>query len=213
MLRTEADANDSCRNSPQIGPAPQQLQGPREREGAGVAEHAADDVVLNGQLETLRCPRRELSAPLDPLKLGFRRRPFHKNRTEDVGGGNCVLDGQVDSDPADRRHGMCGIADAEKPWPRLFLKAVDRHRQDAHVFPVAHFFQTAAQERFKLADFFAKRRQAAFADAVSLALGDDEGGLSVCIAVEQNQNPAEVGVAEGLAGIVRAPADAHLQEQ
>ena len=33
------------------------------------------------------------------------------------------------------------------------LKAVDRHRQDAHIFPVAHFFQAAAQEGLKPADY------------------------------------------------------------
>ena len=115
---------------------------------------------------------------------------------------------RTEADAADRRHGMRGIADAEEPRPRPSFKAVDRHRQDAHIFPVADFLQTAAQEGFKPADLFAERRQTAFADAVSLALGDDKGGLPVCIAVEQDQNPAAVGMAEGLSGIVRAAAEA-----
>src|SRR5438105_3859998 len=101
---------------------------------------------------------------------------------------------------------MGRIADAEESRPRPALKAVDRHRQDAHIFPVAHFFQAAAQEGLKPADLLAKQWQAPFADAVSLALGDNKGSLPVCITVEQDQNPTAIDMAEGLSVIVGAAA-------
>ena len=101
----------------------------------------------------------------------FRRRPVHQNRSEDIGGGHRVLNGQVDSDPADRRHGMRGIANAKEPRPGPSQKAVDRHRQEADIVPVAQLLQTAAQERLKAADLFTKSLQAPFPDTVASPLG------------------------------------------
>ncbi len=50
--------------------------------------------------------------PLHRIEVLFGHRALEKARREDIGGGNGVLDGEIDSNATYRRHGMSGIADA-----------------------------------------------------------------------------------------------------
>ena len=79
----------------------------RRREGA------ADDLVLHDELEPLREAHGECSARLDRAEVVVAHGTGLERRDQAVGGGDCVLDGEVDADAADRRHRVRGIADAD----------------------------------------------------------------------------------------------------
>ncbi len=71
MLRTEADPDQSGRNSPQNWPAAQELQGPRKGQRFSAAKDPANHVVLYDDLEPLRGLSRKIPTPLDGVELAF----------------------------------------------------------------------------------------------------------------------------------------------
>lgn len=111
MLRTKTEADDPSRNAPQNWPALQDLQRPRNRESLGAAQNSADHIVLNQDLEPLRGASRETPPSLDRLKIAFRNVVFSKFRAEYVCCRDRILNREIDSYPADRRHRMSGIPD------------------------------------------------------------------------------------------------------
>ena len=52
---------------------------------------------------------------------------------KDVRGRDRILDGEIDADPADRRHGVGGIADREQPGPMPARQPVQLHGQQMKV--------------------------------------------------------------------------------
>ncbi len=71
VFRTEADPDQSGRNSPQNWPAAQELQGPRKGQRFRVAKDPANHVVLNNDLEPLRGLSREGPTPLYGAEFVF----------------------------------------------------------------------------------------------------------------------------------------------
>ena len=81
-------------------------------------------------------PRREQPPLLDLCSSGSTSSPRSERPGEDVRGGDRVLDGEVDADAADRRHGVGGIADREQAGPPPARQPVERDRQQLHLVPV-----------------------------------------------------------------------------
>src|SRR5713226_1359706 len=64
MLGAEADADEARRDAAQDRPAAQQPERQRQRQRSSAAEHAADDAVLDQQLQALDEARRQLAPML-----------------------------------------------------------------------------------------------------------------------------------------------------
>src|SRR5579863_1208691 len=111
VLRAKTKPDDPSWNAPQNWPAPQELQRPRNRERLGAAQNSADHIVLDQDLEPLRCASRKIPPLLDRLKIAFSDVVLSKFWAEYVCCRDPILNRQIDSYPADRRHGMSGIPD------------------------------------------------------------------------------------------------------
>jgi hypothetical protein len=111
MLRAKTKPQEPSRNPPQNWPAPKDFQRPRNRKSLGTAQNSADHIVLDQDLEPLRGASREIPPSLDRLKIAFGDVVLSKFRAEYVCCRDRILNREIDSDPADRRHRMSGIPD------------------------------------------------------------------------------------------------------
>jgi hypothetical protein len=135
VLGPEAHAEHTRRDTAQRRKPLQELHHERRPWRGLAGEHVADDAILDEELEALRGARRPF-APLLHLVQDFERhRACAQLLPEDVGRGDGVLNGEVDADAADRRHGVRRIADAQKPRPRPALEAIDANREELHAVP------------------------------------------------------------------------------
>src|SRR6476646_2326290 len=75
-------------------------------------EHIADDTFLNKDLHGLHHPRWPLPPPLNLAQDLYGNRPRSERQRENIGCGHRILNGEIDADAADRRHGVGRIADA-----------------------------------------------------------------------------------------------------
>ena len=108
--------------------------------GAAAAEpspkHTPDEPVLQKDLESLRRPRRKRAAGLYRLQSRIGDPAVGEPRSQNIGGGNRVLDREIDADAADRRHCMSGVADAEEarpvPYPQADRNPGTREEQCQH---------------------------------------------------------------------------------
>ncbi len=128
MLRPEPETNEPSRNSPQNGPALQQSQRPRKRERLRAPQHSSNHVVLYRHLQSLCGSRGKASALLDCVKLALGGASSQKYFAEQVGRRHGVLNCQIDSHTADRRHGMRRVTNAQEPGPVPLQKPVDGNR-------------------------------------------------------------------------------------
>ena len=203
VLRPEAHADDACRQPPQQREPPEHPHRERRLRRRGAAQHVADDAVLDRHLHALRHARRPFAPALHGAQVVQRRAALAQPRHQDVGGGDRVLDRQVDADAADRRHRMRGIADAQQAGPKPGVQPVHRHGQQLHIVPDREFLHAVAQIRRQPHDLGAERLQPARVHLVDAALGNDERALPVVVAIQHDEDAAGVDAAERLAGIVR----------
>ena len=136
-----------------------------------------------------RCTRQ--SSAIDVL-LPSRHRPG-----EDVRRGDRVLDGEVDADPADRRHGMGGVADREQAGPVPGRQPVELDGQQLDLVPARSSPTrrpgTARSRRRRRGN----RRRPLLAQRLRHALGEDIGALPIIAAVDQGEQPAGLDHAGG----------------
>src|SRR5579885_1555243 len=114
MLRPNAEPDEARRQPAQRRKGGEQPQGEGRPERRRAGEHAADDAVLDEELDALRRPCRQLAPALDLMKMRLPDLAAKQRAGEDIGGGDGVLDREIDADAAHRRHGVRGIADAEE---------------------------------------------------------------------------------------------------
>ena len=89
---------------------------------------------------------------------------------EQIGGGNRVLDRQVDADPSHRRHGARGIIDAQQAGPIALLQPIDRDREQLHVVPAGQLTEAIPRKGRYLSNIGPESRQAASPDVLDRAL-------------------------------------------
>jgi hypothetical protein len=108
---TEPDQAGGDRLQDRVAAQRPQDQGWLGREAAG--QQGGEEAVLDGALSPLDEHGRQHAAKLDPRQVPARQGSVPQGPGEEVGGGDGVVDGQVDADPTDGGHGMGGVADAQ----------------------------------------------------------------------------------------------------
>src|ERR1700692_614667 len=103
---------------------------------------------------------------------------------ENICGGDGVLNGEIDADAADGRHGVGGVADAEESAAGPVAQAVDGDGEQLDVAPVFQLGGAAFKEGGDGFEVVAKSGQAIFLDGYESAFGDDAGALPVITAIE-----------------------------
>jgi hypothetical protein len=141
---------------------------------------------LNQHLHSLGGPRREFAAASSETV------PCRRDAASMLAAATAPWIARLIPTPADRRHRMRCIADAEQSWPMPDLEPVDRDRQQFDVVPGGDFAGAVAQVGCTARDLVAKRRQAAAANLVEAALGNDKRALPIVAAIEQHQDPPSV---------------------
>src|SRR5262249_53420363 len=111
-------------------------------------------------------------------------------------------DREIDADPADRRHRMRGIADAQQSVAIPLAQMVDFHRQQADVVPTFDLLKPSAKKRSTSGDFFAKCGQAFGAPFLKRTFADDVRGLPIISAIKQDHKLPRADETESLRGIV-----------
>ena len=91
---------------------------------------------MDGLLHGLDHLGREIPAMLDLRQQAIHVLPLRQRTGEDIRGGHGILDGKVDADPADRRHGVRGIADGKQPGAPPAVQPVERDGQQFDLIPV-----------------------------------------------------------------------------
>src|SRR6202790_5209553 len=175
------------------------------------AQHRVEDPLLDRHLQRLGQPRRQGAAALDGFQVRIPQRAVAQPPGQDIGGGDGVLDREIDAAPADRRHRMGAVADAQQPWAPPARQPVDRDRQQLDVVPVAQFGDPVRQKRGDPDDVVAEAGEPALADRVEPALADHERALPVIAAVEHYQHATVVEPAGALPWVARAFRDPHPQ--
>ena len=109
----EAHADDAAGELLEAGDAGEDAERERSIEGPGIVQDAVDDLVGAG-LQALRAQDGGLALGLNRVEMVAGEGAGAEWISEEVGGGDGVLDREVDADAADGRHGVGGVADAEE---------------------------------------------------------------------------------------------------
>src|SRR5690606_35634300 len=128
VLAADAKPDDARRDALENGKTLHQAQQSRRLRYGRAVEVPADDPVLNGHLQSLGHARRPQAPALDSFERAVRHLMLAQRRGEDVGGGNRVLNSEIDADAADRRHRVGRVTDGEEAGLRPLLEPVDAHR-------------------------------------------------------------------------------------
>ena len=189
--------------------------GEAEKQGwfqrAFVVEDFVHDAVGEG-LDALGAEHGFSAALLDPLEVVVGEGVGAEGAGEDVGGGDRVLQGDVDADAADRGHGVGGVADAEQAGGGPVFEAIDLDGEEFDLVPGVDGLGSTPEKWGKLLDGGVEGGEALLLDGGEGTFGDDEGGLEVVVAVDEDEGMAEVDVAEGVFGVVRLTREAHPED-
>ena len=126
-----------------------------------------------------------LSAPTYRGEMLRRELARPKRLRQKTGRGDGVGDGQVDADTADRRHGVCGIADAEQPVAVPPAQAVKTDVEDLDVIPR----RDGLDRRFgdQLGEFTVERVEPTRPQLRVASFGNQVGDLEVALARDHDQ--------------------------
>src|SRR5215475_5002493 len=203
MLALDANSHDVRRKAPQDGKPVQCFEHRRGGRALLAGQYAADDPVLNKELNALDDAHRKNSPLLNRRKFLIARPATVQRFVKKVRGGDCILDRQIDSDATDRRHGVRRIADAQKAGPIPLLHPVNRNGEQLDVIPALELLDAIAEPRRKLADLGPKRRQARAVYLFGRALGDDKRALPIIAAIELDEHVSGFDATQGLVLVVR----------
>src|SRR6516164_2481223 len=170
-----------------------------------------DHPILDEQLEPLRRASREFPTALDRLQVVLVGGSLQEARGQDIGSGNGVLNCQIYADAADRRHGVCRIADTQQAGPVPNPQAIDSDSQQLDVGPIVQFADAIAEVGGEARDLRAEGCQTSLADLIEPSLWDHERALPVVLAIEHHEDPTGIDPAQGLSWIGRTPRQAHPQ--
>src|SRR5215468_1577398 len=113
MLGANSKADQTGRDAAQHGALAQEPKSQWRRKLSGALQYAADHPVLDEELELVAwyaSGTRDVAGPrASPRRWGLRGEGAGQN----VGSRNRVLNCQIYADPANRRHGMSRILDAQ----------------------------------------------------------------------------------------------------
>ena len=124
VLRPDSDANKARAKPAQESGAFQQPDGPGRPCRSGLPEPSAN-LSANQFLQALRETGGERAAALYFREVFVAYGAFAKRSCQYIGRCHSVLDGHIDPDTADRRHGVSGIADAQQAGAMPLPQPVD----------------------------------------------------------------------------------------
>ena len=115
-----------------------------------------------------------------------------------------VLDGQVDADPADRRHGVRRVADAEQSRQRPFASGGSTATVKSLTSSQLFSSETRSLKNGAIAAISSRNdSMPRLRISSNAALGDEEAALPVIAAVDHDEDPALIEPAERLLRISR----------
>ena len=114
VFGAEAETDDAGGKAAQIGEASEHFERPGRRDGLRAIQHAANHAILYEDLQRLRGARWKSSALLDSEQVILSEHAVEELGRQDIGGGDGILNREIDSHAADGRHGMSRIADAKQ---------------------------------------------------------------------------------------------------
>ena len=123
MLGLQTDADEASGEVLEAGNVCEDAKGEGWGDRAGALKGAGEDAV-GEDLDSLCVSHGRFAVVLDSLQIVYGGAAGEEGLGEDVGGGDCVLKGDVDADAADRGHGVGRVADAEQAGGAPVLKAV-----------------------------------------------------------------------------------------
>ena len=132
-------------------------------------------------------------------------------RSKNVCGGDGVLNGEIDADAADRRHGVRAIADAQQAGTRPFAQAIDANAERLMSFQSA---SSATRSLRYGATSAMSARNAGRPRRCTSSIGafeDDPRALPVVAAIDGDQHFSGLQIAERIDGIIGAARHAHPQ--
>src|SRR5262249_30843643 len=117
VLGANADADHASRDPAQERPSLQQPERPRDTKETARREYPGEHAVLHEHLYALSQSGRQLTAALNALQIVNRRTALSQGPGQEVRRGNSILNGEVDADPTNGRHGVRRVADAGNTRP------------------------------------------------------------------------------------------------
>lgn len=121
-----------------------------------------------------------------------------QGRGQQVGGGDGILDRQVDPHPADGGHGVGGVADTEQAGVIPAAQAIDPDPEQLDRFPIGQFADPVGERRRNAGNFGAQRLQPPLPQRFEGSLGNHEAALPVVSPLDLDEDAAAVEAAGGL---------------
>ena len=135
---------------------------------------------MDDDLEGLGDAGGELAAVLDVVEGELGDDAGGEYGREDAGGGDGVLNGEVDADAADGGHGVGGVADAEEAGAVPAVETVDLDGEELDLVPVGDLVYAVGEEGDEAGDGGPEGGEASGLDRGGEGVfGDDEGALVV----------------------------------
>ena len=197
MLGLEPHADETSGEFLEAGERCEDAKGEWRGDGAGVLKSAGEDAV-GEDLHSLRVADGGFAVVLDSLQIVYGGAAGEEGLGEDVGGGDCVLKGDVDADAADWGHGVGGVADAEQTGGTPVLKTVHLNGEELDFVPGVDLGSAAGEEGDDALDALLEGGEAFLLDLGEGAFGDEVADLEVVVAIDEDDETAVVEVAEGV---------------
>ena len=197
VLRLQAHADEASGEIWKTRDAGEQTEPQRRVEGAGIAKDMGQDAV-DKDLHSLSVAYGSLAVVLDASQIVHRRGAAAEGFGEHVGGSDCVLYGNVDAYSAYGGHSVGRVSDAEEAGGAPVLEAVDLHGKKLDFVPGIDLGDAPVDKRYDSFDALMESCDAVLLDLREGAFGDDVSDLEVVDAVDENDEPAVVDVAEGV---------------
>ncbi len=146
VLGLEAEAYEAAEGSAGCGDVGERAEEKWRVLWFGVGEDAVDEAV-GEDLDALGVADGGFAVVLEGEEVVEGQRAGAKGIGEAVGGGDGVLDGDVDADAADGGHGVGGVADAEEAGDGPALEVVDLDGEEFDFVPGIELGGAVAEER------------------------------------------------------------------
>ena len=200
MLGLQTHTHQPCREVLESRDAGDDPQSERRSDWTRVLENSAEHFV-GERLQPLRSADGGLAVGLDVAQVPVGEGAAAQWFAEDVGGGDSILQGDVDADAAHGRHGMSGVPDTQQARNSPALKVIDLHREQFDLVPGFDGCGTSREERRDAFDALAEGRQPSLLHLREGSFGNDVGSLKVFDAIDEDEQAAIVDVTKSALGI------------
>jgi hypothetical protein len=149
MLRPNSNAHEARAHSARDCGAFQQPHKPRQTPGASTIQISAE-LPSHHSLYPLRHASRKLAAALYLCEISSADRTVAKGSCQQISRCHGILNCEIDSYAAHRRHRVSRVSDAEQAGAIPLPQAVDSDSQQLQVAPVTQFRYAVVQERHEV---------------------------------------------------------------